>query len=224
MEHKDTYNFDDDFSENSSPDGNSEEEPFFSEDELKEMMDATQSNNPKDIYEKFTKLSDNVEKNVIKPEDYEGKINKFELESILSYKEEQRKKDFYSPMQSTDAILNQADIFRDYLEIPRISGKENVSSDKKLISEENIKATNKKIEISDELGDDDGHHTTIEINRDENNEIEAIIIHCKCGEKTVLKFDYEEGIEEQTGLINSLTKISSFSVEEIELKQRNKKD
>jgi len=93
-----------------------------------------------------------------------------------------------------------------------------------LISEENIKSTNKKIEISDELGDDDGHHTTIEINRDENNEIEAIIIHCKCGEKTVLKFDYEEGIEEQTGLINSLTKISSFSVEEIELKQRNKKD
>ena len=216
----DNFQFDDDFSQNDE-DGlfSQEDEPFFSPDELSDLMGEQQKlDDAKKIYEKITGFLEEKEQNIIKAEDIKENVNDYELEKILNYDNEHRKKDFYIPTAENDTedIANE-ELFNDYLKYPKITGKRSVTDESTLIPLDKIDDTKKVIEIKDEEVDNEGHHTSIEIVRDEFEEIETIIVHCKCGEKTVIKFDYETN-DLTDDVITSKTKVNPFSVEEIKLK------
>lgn len=216
----DNFKFDNDFAENDE-DGlfSQEDEPFFSQDELTDLMGEQQKiDDAKKIYEKITGILEEKEQNIIKAEDVKENVNDYELEKILNYDNEDRKKDFYIPTANTlsEDITNE-ELFNDYLKYPKIAGKKSITDDSTLIPLDKIDETSKVIEIKDEELDNEGHHTSIEIVRDEFEEIETIIVHCKCGEKTIIKFDYETN-EITEDVITSKTKINPFSVEEIKLK------
>ena len=217
------YNFDNDFEFNDESDNlNQDEEPFFSQDELKDLFSEQQKiNDSKKIYEKISGFIEEKENNIIKAEDVQNNVTQFELESILGYDDEKRKQDFYVPSANTiiEEKSNQ-ELFNDYLRYPKIAGKKSISDDSSIIPQERVEDTKKIIDIKDEEPDIEGHHTSIEIIRDQFEEIESIIVHCKCGEKTVIKFDYETDVSDDE-FITSKTMINPFSVEEIQLKINN---
>lgn len=103
-----------------------------------------------------------------------------------------------------DELKNQ---FKDYLEAPRISGKEKKSYNKNHIPKEAIEADKKTLEISDDPNsylesEDDEHTTSVEINRDDFGEIESIVVNCQCGEKTLIEFNYDDDSKELTEITN----------------------
>lgn len=96
------------------------------------------------------------------------------------------------------------DSFQDYLKLPKISGRERKFESNKHIPAEAIKERLKKIEIIDDPVDSHQHDKTlVEINRDEFGEIESISIYCKCGEKTLIEFDYLNDEDVNTEIINN---------------------
>lgn len=110
--------------------------------------------------------------------------------------------------------------FKDYLQFPKISGREKKLESGKHIPAEAIKDRHKHVEIIDDPKHVDDHEKTlVEINRDENGEIESISIYCKCGEKTLIEFDYLNDDENKTEVINNpLTEEPFKSKDEIEIK------
>lgn len=97
------------------------------------------------------------------------------------------------------------DEFNDFLKLPKISGKERRHESMHLIPGEKVNNRQKKVELIDDPQDHSEHEKTfVEINRDENGELESISIICKCGEKTIIDFDYIESEEEtNTEVINN---------------------
>lgn len=105
------------------------------------------------------------------------------------------------------------DSFQDYLKLPKISGRERKYESGKHIPAEAIKERLKKIEIIDDPVDNHQHDKTlVEINRDENGEIESIVIYCKCGEKTMIEFDYLSENENTLELLNNQVEESPFDL------------
>ncbi len=220
------FQFDDDFeNDNDFNLENQDDEPFFSPDELSEMMgDQQKIDDARKIYEKITGFLEEKENNIIKAEDIKENVSDFELDQILNYDEEVRKKDFYVPNNESMVVdKTNEELFNDYLKYPKIAGKKNLHDDSTLISQDKLDESTKMIEIKDQEPDIEGHHTTIEIVRDEFEEIESIVVHCKCGEKTVIRFDYDSN-DSLENIIDSKTKVSPFSVEEIKLKINNGDD
>ncbi len=108
--------------------------------------------------------------------------------------------EFIRPEEEIQAYLQQN--FRDYIKVPKISGKLNKFSERNLLKKEEIKPTGKKLEIVDNLpkGLNPKSNTSILINRDINGEIESIEILCKCGEKTLISFEYSDITDEESDL------------------------
>lgn len=83
--------------------------------------------------------------------------------------------------------------FRDFLQFPKISGEEKFGLERKLIPKEQITDKDKKIEIADSVKfGEENHNTTIEIIRSAEGDIENIVVYCQCGEKTLIRFDYDD--------------------------------
>lgn len=108
--------------------------------------------------------------------------------------------EFVRPEEETQKYLQQN--FRDYIKVPKISGKLNKFSERNLLKKEEIKPTGKKLEIVDNLpkGLNPKSKTSILINRDINGEIESIEVMCKCGERTLISFDYSDISDEEEDL------------------------
>lgn len=90
--------------------------------------------------------------------------------------------------------------FKDYLVAEKISGNKSSKFSDKVISQENLNNGRQKIEIADvhTIIGNELKKTSIMINRNEDMEIDSIEILCKCGEKTILKFneiEYSSEIE-----------------------------
>ena len=86
--------------------------------------------------------------------------------------------------------------FQDYLLAKKITGASHVKFADKLIPEELLETSDKHIEIVnlEQNLRKDVQKTSILVNRDLDMEIESIEIFCKCGEKTIIKFD-EDAIQ-----------------------------
>lgn len=88
--------------------------------------------------------------------------------------------------------------FEDIIKAPRIDLKKNASLESNLLETDEIKTNKKFVEITQAPNPDKPDEThqmsTVEINRDESGEIENIVVICKCGEKTLIKFDYQDDL------------------------------
>ncbi len=218
------FSFDNEFdSENDSEHFDDSDEPFFSVDELNEMLSEQKTNDEtKKIYQKITGIVEENQDNIVKANELKDNINDYELENILNYDEDKRKRDFYenSIQELNNENAHQA-IFNDFLKYPKISGRKNIVDTGNLIPQKIINDTKKIVEIKDEEPDQKGHHTSIEIIRNELEEIESIIVYCKCGEKTVIKFDYEAN-DSNEDTISTKTNINPFTVEEVKIDTNDK--
>lgn len=99
--------------------------------------------------------------------------------------------------------------FADYLSLPVISGSAKKKYSDKYIPKEFVENTSKHVEIAD-LDASTSHgtkKTSILINRDETDEIESIEVLCKCGERTLIKFDFDDSDEDSNSIIANNTRI-----------------
>jgi hypothetical protein len=108
--------------------------------------------------------------------------------------------EFVRPEEEIQKYLQQN--FKDYIKVPKISGKLNKFSETNLLRKEEVKPTGKKLEIVDNLpkGLNPKSKTSILINRDINGEIESIEVLCKCGERTLISFEYSDISDEEDDL------------------------
>lgn len=84
--------------------------------------------------------------------------------------------------------------FKDFLVLPKISGKTKISSDSSRIPKQHVIDSKETIEISDDpkISKEQSKDTpTVIINRNELNEIINIEVLCSCGERTIINFDYD---------------------------------
>ncbi len=144
--------------------------------------------------EKYEKRKNKTVKK-IRPEDIQKKKileqAKFEKKLFQSiYSDEYKESDEYR-----DMIMLEKQ-FEDIVKAPRIDMKINASLESNLLETDEIKNNKKFVEITHapnpDNPDDTHQMSTVEINRDENGEIENIVVICKCGEKTLIKFDYQD--------------------------------
>lgn len=214
------FEFEEEFQDNEEI--NQFNKSILSDDDLNELVEEQKEIDAKTLYSKVASSLEEQENNVIKSNDLSTEITGYELETLLNYKNDRRQKDFYvSSMDEDDMNIDEQ--FDDFLQLPKISGKNTSLIESNLIPETNISKSHKFVEIKDQEANADGHHTSIEINRDEDNEIESIVIYCQCGEKTLIRFDYSAEDNLSSSEVSPKTKVSSFSLEEVEIKNIDEK-
>ena len=110
-------------------------------------------------------------------------------ESGLSEKYRDAEKNIFDEEQNR---LNES--FRDFMTLPKIAGTSKSYSHTNHIPEESLEKRYNKVQISDdpEFNEDNHGRSTVIVNRNENDEITSIEVHCKCGERTKIYFDYEK--------------------------------
>jgi len=104
--------------------------------------------------------------------------------------------------------------FKDYLLVKKISGTSDTKHTQKILPKEKVKENNEKIEVADFYSQRSTNQqkTSLIINRNEHSEIESIEVYCKCGEKTIIRFQEKDllsptEIEEKGAEIKSNTAI-----------------
>lgn len=194
------------------------DKPFITENDISELL-KTEKPSPKKIKDESSARVSNLikkevanAKNVLSPTDFKKGIekstgiNKHDWSEIAEDIEEN---DFLS------------DDFLDFVEFPKITGDHVNFVGKKLINSQHITDSKKTVEIADQTDlSDDEHHTSIEINRSENGDIESIAVYCKCGEVTQISFNYDTEQEIDT---TEYFKINS-GIEPLNLEQVNIKE
>ncbi len=140
---------------------------------------------------------------VVNPDDKEreddDKKRKVETDDIIDYDEQKRKqenfKDIYSEAsEPLNEEKRRQENFNDFLDLPNIAGAAPGLSDSKRIPKEKLNERHSKIRIADDpkLHRHNDERSTVIVNRNENDEIVSIEVLCSCGEKTVIKLEYEE--------------------------------
>ncbi len=158
---------------------------------------------PASVVNKNVIDKEQAESSNIISESLEAKKDEEEIEELLSADEEEIKKNVFEPGIGTDEDIvddemeMKKNLFKDFLAVPKISGKTVGIPHSNLIPEEILKNRGKKIEINDDpIVDDDEHsRTTIMINKNAEGEIESIEVYCACGERTMIKLNYDNDEE-----------------------------
>ena len=145
---------------------------------------------------------------IIKSEDYErrkdpefpeDKFTQDDLDKIIQYDDERRKKiafqsklDENLPITDEDPDLNNN--FKDYIVAPQISGTSKFRLKSNRFEANKLRDSGIKTEITDDphLFRDDHEKATILVNRDEKGDVDNIEIICTCGERILMKFDFAE--------------------------------
>lgn len=146
---------------------------------------------------------------VINFDEEEYKKNKFRdiepegsnLEKLLNTdeQEELRRNFRLNPLESEtidpdEEILKKN--FKDFLIARNISGSQQRNVYNTLFPSEIINDSGQIIEIRDESGyefnDDEEHNTSVHIYRTDNGDILSLEVVCKCGNRTLVTFDYEK--------------------------------
>lgn len=114
--------------------------------------------------------------------------------------------------------------FKDFISLPKISGSLVKSSENNLIPHSDVSKTGKTIEITDDIKKTNDPHqkTSVIINRDSGGEIESIEVVCKCGERTLITFDYtttKDLDDELTEIVNDPAEPIPF--QELEIKSED---
>ena len=98
--------------------------------------------------------------------------------------------------------------FNDYINVPKVSGNKQKNYSDRYIPSDFIKEDVSKIEFADlelNVRNKEMKKTSILINRNEKSEIESIEVLCKCGEKTIIKFDVSEDDLDEVGKFTDKT-------------------
>lgn len=118
-----------------------------------------------------------------------------DVDSLMNYDEDKRKDKYFeyhegvsSEPDSEQLILQKN--FKDFLIARKISGNLSGVGEKAVIREERIRNMDSKVEIKDEF--DEHEQTNVVLHKNPNGDITMIEVFCKCGEKTLIKFDFEE--------------------------------
>jgi hypothetical protein len=178
--------------------GNENEDIFedlFSKDNF-EVSDANAASQQAILFaEEFDKS-----KVVNKPEnDLNKKKSKdLDIDSLLSYNKDSITKTKFvsladSPITEENETLEKQ--FKDFLILPRISGRAGNFPHGNKIPSENITDNHGSVEIADSPISSEGRDPNISsvfINRDKNGEIVSLEVLCKCGEKTKIEFEYKD--------------------------------
>lgn len=139
-------------------------------------------------------------------------LTESELFEALSLAEDDRLKSVFKDsykLDKEDEIARELYVrghFKDFLQIPKIAGSNKHDSQSNIIKAESISKNTKKVEITDDPNFQDNRHSTtsVIVNRDEEGELESIEVFCKCGERTLIKFDYfdeDSGVESSSEVI-----------------------
>ncbi len=168
----------------------------------------------KRLQKRFSSTVDLKASGMISPETILERFNltESELFEALSLAEDQRLKSIFREsykLDKEDEIAREMYTrghFKDFLQIPKITGSKPKEDQSNVIKAESISQKTKKIEISDDPNFQDNRHSTtsVIVNRDEDGELESIEVFCKCGERTMIKFDYfdeDSGIESSSEII-----------------------
>jgi len=124
---------------------------------------------------------------------------KLDPEDFINYDNEKRKtKDFRLEYKQTKEILDREkrlqDKFKDFLIARKISGKTSLSQYKSRLPADILHDSGSTVQIEDqpELKEhDESDAAKVIIHRDENDVITNIVVHCSCGKKTKIEFDYD---------------------------------
>lgn len=218
------------FTEENQVESDQNDEPFFSGEDIQDFVKQGIDKQNKDLaYSKFNKLFGYSESTVIKKEDIDESliITQNELDTLLKLEDDDRKKTkFERIIQSDDQNVEDylQEKFKDYIVYPKMSGTTESLPEQNLIPGEYIENSDKHVEITDDPNTiENEHRTSIEIDRDENGDIESITVFCKCGERTFIKFDYDDTDENESVELQSQTRVSSFKLEEIQIEKNKKK-
>ena len=146
----------------------------------------------------FDDFDDDDETYYISEEEAEERRQKKELQEKLKGIQDaieamKVRDDYRNPDEIFSEFLQEN--FKDYLLAKKITGNNQMKFGDKIIAQEIIEDANKSIEIADLTQFDISKKTSILINRDDEMEIESIEVLCKCGEKTVIKFDAVEDFD-----------------------------
>lgn len=81
--------------------------------------------------------------------------------------------------------------FRDFLIAPEISGTHRTVSASKRIPAERITDSGEIVEVSQEIHDEEDHHSesSVVVHRNDANEITGIEILCSCGRRTTIRLE-----------------------------------
>jgi hypothetical protein len=218
------------FTENQDSESELSDKSLFSGEDIEDFVkQGIDKQNSDAAYSKFSKLFGYSESSVIKKEDIDENliITQNELESLLKLEDDDRKKTkFQTIIQSEDQDVEEylQEKFKDFIVYPKISGTSDSTIEHNLIPGEFVEKSDRKIEITDDPATiEDEHMTSIEIDRDENGDIESITVFCKCGERTYIKFDFDDSEENEAVMLQSKAKVSSFKLEEIQIDKNKKK-
>ncbi|MCO5252093.1 MAG: hypothetical protein M9949_11845 [Candidatus Kapabacteria bacterium] len=236
----DFYELDDEFNDSSSENfvfdelekndsKQADSEPLFEKSDVNEMLSSSAKiNDQHRIYKKVNNIftPPDSPSNVIKKNSPLQKeiISSKELETYLNIQSEEIKKaDFEESSEEQQSERNEYlnKHFHDFLQLPKLSGKDKYGLDKKFIPKENINDRKKLVEISDDTSfGDETHSSTIEIIRSAEGDIENIVVYCKCGEKTLIRFDYDEKTDaEQTQIIKDHSSVAPMNVPSLNIRK-----
>ncbi len=139
------------------------------------------------------------------------KITQDDIDHLVAYDDERRKdisfieRSFNFPgMENKEMSIDEAlrKNFNDFLIAPKISGDNKRPIHTNRLPADHINQGEGVVEILEdkEFLDHDREHSSVILNRSPEGELENIEILCKCGEKTLIKFDYAEDDMELTEL------------------------
>jgi len=192
----DNFNFD-----SLDPQNNEVEDLFFEE---FDSNDIANRHDNEEIAKHNAKITPFVDESKFTKTEDKAKAKKFfteeDIENIVSYPDERRMdKGFISKfgdsVRSVEVTPDNPHLsFKDFIIAPKIAGNRHSISDKKRIPFDLVEETGTSIEIIDDHkpNKDEKHLTNILIHRDVEGDVEFIEINCKCGERTLLKFEVNE--------------------------------
>ncbi len=185
-----------------SPDNNLFSEEFDKKDVVNPSIDE---NEP--FGEEFEKedVVNSPEKNSDK------KITPEDIDRLVAYDDERRKEISFIERSYESMGLEERELsidealqknFNDFLIAPKISGDNTKPIHANRLPADHIKEGEGVVEILEdkEFLDHENEHSSVILNRSPEGELENIEILCKCGEKTLIKFDYAEDDMELTEL------------------------
>lgn len=175
--------------------------PFDEEFDSKDVINKT---------EIATGIADKEIKDKKEPGFLKDRLTDEDLERIISYDTEKRKKISFKPqiteeIETSDEKFDVKNRFKDFFMAPKISGNGKLKGDAHIYPKGKIRELKKKVEITSSPNEKHTKHgaATVLINRDDTGDLDNIEIVCKCGETILLKFDILDNLEqEETKVIN----------------------
>lgn len=151
-----------------------------------------------DVIQSFSEIPDDDNDELILKKD---KIGIIEVDDLVNYDEEKHKDKHFKYEFNDDYDKDEdervKESFRDFLNIPKISGLNKGFSDQNKIPYNYVKKTHKHVEIKDlpiegkDMDDKTGHYSTIILHKNEEDELTSIDVVCSCGNLTKVQFVFD---------------------------------